>query len=90
MRMLLKIVSGLLLAAGSIQTVISFLMLFESTQERFQTEIFLGGGLGTIVFAGMLWVLVDIANAITVRPDQREIGLTDAQKALLHVGEARG
>jgi hypothetical protein len=60
-------------------------MLFGSSDVSLQTEIFLGGGLGTILFAGMLWVLVDIANAVTVRPDQREEHLTDAQKALLHI-----
>ena len=69
--MLLKFVSGLLLAAGTIQASISFLMIFEPTKERFQNEIFLGAGLGTIVFAGILWVLIDIANAVTALPDPR-------------------
>jgi len=67
-RQTLRVVAGILLAAGAIGVGVSLvLMLSAFAQVQSQAagnEAVLGASLGDIVFAGILWVLIDIANAV--------------------------
>ena len=64
----LRVVAGILLAAGAIGVGVSLVLMvsaFAQVQSQAAgNEAVLGAALGDIVFAGILWVLIDIANAV--------------------------
>jgi hypothetical protein len=68
MRGFVKVVAGLVLVVCSITLLIGLIGLFAQTVTGQVSALSVGSGLAGILFAGMAWILVDIANAVA--PEQ--------------------
>ena len=88
MRGFLRSVSLIVIILSTLAILASSLLSALSA-DKTPVIIYIGAGLGTILSAGILWVLIEIADAVTAKPDPRQIGLTGAQKELLYVGRGR-
>jgi hypothetical protein len=57
-------------------TLVGLILLFVLSPDKMSFAIyivFIGGSLGTILLAGILWVLIEIADVLTAQPDTDKV-----------------
>ena len=81
MRGFLRAVAVTLIILNSI-TLFGSILLFVLSPDKMSFAIYIGASLGTILFAGILWVLIEIADVLTTHPD--------ADRVLDRMRELRG
>jgi hypothetical protein len=77
MRGFIKVVAGIAIAVSSIAIVTGLVGIFtQNGKEQAQAATVFGSGLAGILFSGIAWVLVDIANALSPgRPTVQDTNL---------------